>query len=49
MTALEGKLQVTPGVKVSGEYATNPEVSDTDDELHEGRRADEGGGRRSRR
>ena len=31
MTALEGKLQVTPGVKVSGEYATNPEVSDTDD------------------
>ena len=28
VTALEGKLQVTPGVKVLGEYATNPESTD---------------------
>lgn len=28
VTALEGKLQVTPGVSVLGEYATNPESTD---------------------
>ena len=28
VTSLEGKLQVTPGVRVSGEYATNPESQD---------------------
>lgn len=28
VTALEGKVQVTPGVKVLGEYATNPESSE---------------------
>lgn len=28
VTSLEGKVQVTPGVRVSGEYATNPESQD---------------------
>jgi hypothetical protein len=32
VTSLEGKLQVTPGVRVSGEYATNPEAKEARDD-----------------
>ena len=31
VTSLEGRLQVTPGVKVSGEFATNPELDPAKD------------------